>query len=91
MYPLWSRLFKDRWIDVMENKGKRGGLTQSGGYDTNPYILLNWSSTLGDVYTLVHEMGHSMHSYFTARRSLESMVVMAFSSPRLLRHSTRIS
>lgn len=62
-----QRAFQERWIDVLENKGKRGGAYSSGTYDTYPYILHNWSNTLSDVYTLVHELGHSLHSYFTRR------------------------
>lgn len=57
--------FEDRWIDVVENKGKRSGAYSSGAYDTLPYILMNWHDTLDQLYTLVHEMGHSVHSYFT--------------------------
>ena len=57
--------FDNRWIDVVENKGKRTGAYSSSGYDTDPYILLNWQDGLEDLYTLVHEMGHSMHSYYT--------------------------
>lgn len=57
--------FSDRWIDVVENTGKRSGAYSSGAYDTNPYILLNWHDSLNHLYTLVHELGHSVHSYFT--------------------------
>ncbi|WP_028274083.1 oligoendopeptidase F [Atopococcus tabaci] len=57
--------FSDRWIDVVENTGKRSGAYSSGAYDTNPYILLNWHGSLNHLYTLVHELGHSVHSYFT--------------------------
>ncbi|ASZ08414.1 oligoendopeptidase F [Enterococcus thailandicus] len=57
--------FADRWIDVVENKGKRSGAYSSGSYDTKPYILLNWHDTLDQLFTLVHEMGHSVHSFFT--------------------------
>lgn len=57
--------FDNRWIDVVENKGKRSGAYSSGDYDTNPYILLNWHDSLNHLYTLVHELGHSAHSYFT--------------------------
>jgi oligoendopeptidase F len=57
--------FNNRWIDVVENKGKRSGAYSSGAYDTLPYILMNWHDTLDQLYTLVHEMGHSVHSYFT--------------------------
>ena len=54
--------FSNRWIDVVENKGKRSGAYSSGSYDTNPYILMNWHDTLDQLFTLVHEMGHSVHS-----------------------------
>ncbi|NTP83452.1 oligoendopeptidase F [Enterococcus faecium] len=60
-----EKAFSERWIDVVENKGKRSGAYSSGSYDTNPYILLNWHDTLDQLFTLVHEMGHSVHSYFT--------------------------
>lgn len=54
-----------RWIDVYENEGKTSGAYSFGSYDSMPYILMNYSSTLKDVFTLVHEMGHSMHSSYT--------------------------
>jgi oligoendopeptidase F len=57
--------FRSRWIDVYETRGKRGGAYSWGSYDTTPYILLNYQGTLNDVFTVAHEMGHSMHSYFT--------------------------
>ncbi|EGW0026488.1 oligoendopeptidase F [Enterococcus faecium] len=60
-----EKAFSERWIDVVENKGKRSGAYSSGSYDTNPYILLNWHDTLDQLFTLVHEMGHSVHSHFT--------------------------
>ncbi|MBF8808535.1 MAG: oligoendopeptidase F [Enterococcus lacertideformus] len=60
-----EKAFSERWIDVVENKGKRSGAYSSGSYDTNPYILMNWHDTLDQLFTLVHEMGHSVHSYFT--------------------------
>lgn len=58
---------ENRWIDVYENKGKRSGAYSSGCYDTDPFILLNYDGKLSDVQTLVHEMGHSMHSYYTRK------------------------
>lgn len=61
-----SEAFENRWIDVVENKGKRSGAYSSGVYDTPPYILLNWQDNLENLFTLVHEMGHSMHSYYTS-------------------------
>ncbi len=57
--------FNNRWIDVVENRYKRTGGYSSGTYDTNPFILLNWKDNLDNLYTLVHETGHSMHSYYT--------------------------
>lgn len=64
-YSVCKQAFEERWIDVLENQGKRSGAYSSGTYGTVPYILLNWQGTLNDVYTLIHEMGHSIHSYYT--------------------------
>ena len=55
------------WIDIYQNKGKRGGAYSWGGYDTMPYVLLNYNYELNDVSTLVHEMGHSIHSYYSRK------------------------
>ncbi|GAB2532950.1 oligoendopeptidase F [Gracilibacillus alcaliphilus] len=60
-----KRAFSERWIDVEENKGKRSGAYSSGAYGTNPYILMNWQDNLNNLFTLAHELGHSMHSYYT--------------------------
>ncbi|WP_174612803.1 oligoendopeptidase F [Virgibacillus ihumii] len=57
--------FNSRWIDVEESKGKRSGAYSSGAYGTNPYILLNWQDKVNDLFTLAHELGHSLHSYYT--------------------------
>ncbi|UDQ97004.1 oligoendopeptidase F [Lentisphaerota bacterium WC36G] len=57
--------FSQRWIDVLENRGKRSGAYSSGCFDTYPYLLLNYTKTLNDVYTLAHELGHSMHSFYS--------------------------
>ena len=56
---------KNRWIDVYPNRGKRTGGYSSGSYDTYPYILLNYQDKYDDMSTLAHEMGHSIHSYYT--------------------------
>lgn len=55
------------WIDKYENEGKTSGAYSFGSYDSKPFVLLNYTDTLKDVFTLVHEMGHSMHSYFTRK------------------------
>nr|WP_027825952.1 oligoendopeptidase F [Levilactobacillus parabrevis] len=60
-----QKMFDGRAIDVVENKGKRTGAYSGGMYDTKPYILLNWQDSLESLFTLVHEMGHSMHSHYT--------------------------
>ena len=62
------RAFDERWIDVLECRGKRSGAYSSGCYDSAPYLLLNFQGTLNDVFTLAHELGHSMHSYFSRKR-----------------------
>ena len=60
-----KKAFNERWIDVYNNVGKRGGAYSSGFYDTKPYVLLNYENTLNDVSTLAHELGHSMHTYYS--------------------------
>lgn len=60
-----NRAFDERWIDVYHNKGKRSGAYSSGFYDTNPFLLLNYEGKLNDVSTLAHELGHSMHTYYS--------------------------
>ena len=59
--------FDDRWFDVMENEGKRSGGYSSGSYGTEPYILLNYNDSLDSLFTTAHELGHSMHSYYTRK------------------------
>ena len=60
-----KKAFDDRWIDIYNNKGKRGGAYSSGFYDTKPYLLLNFEGKYEDVTTLAHELGHSMHTYYS--------------------------
>ena len=60
-----NNAFTEKWIDIYNNKGKRGGAYSGGSYDTYPYVLLNFEGTLNDVSTLAHELGHSMHSYYS--------------------------
>lgn len=60
---LVRQAFADRWVDVYPNKGKSGGAYSSGTYDSNPYILTNFTGTLDSVSTIAHEMGHSMHTW----------------------------
>ncbi len=57
--------FSSRWIDVYENEGKRSGAYSSGAYGVHPYVLLNYSGSLDSMFTLAHEMGHAMHSYYS--------------------------
>ena len=56
---------KDRWIDVVANANKRSGAYSWGTYDSNPYVLLNYTKTAHDVFTIAHEMGHAMHSWYS--------------------------
>lgn len=58
---------EEGWIDIYQNKGKRGGAYSWGGYKTMPYVLLNYNYELHDVSTLAHEMGHSIHSYYSRK------------------------
>ena len=59
------RGFSERWIDVFENDGKRSGAYSASVYGKHPYMLMNWNETLDDVFTMAHEMGHSMHTMFS--------------------------
>ena len=60
-----SKAFTDGWIDVYENEGKRSGAFQWGAYGGHPFVCLNYVGKIDDMFTLAHEMGHAMHSYYT--------------------------
>jgi oligoendopeptidase F len=61
-----QRAFKERWIDLLPNEGKRSGAYSNGGaYDVHPYMLINFNGKYADVSTLAHELGHTMHSYYS--------------------------
>ena len=64
---IFNEGINEGWIDVYENKGKRSGAYSWGSYDTMPYVLLNYNYELNDASTLAHEMGHSIHSYYTRK------------------------
>jgi len=57
----------NRWVDVRENVGKRSGAYSSGAYGTNPYVLMNWQDNVNNLFTLAHEFGHSVHSYYSRK------------------------
>jgi oligoendopeptidase F len=72
LYPLGSEYigylkegFKSGWIDVCENEGKTSGAYSWGSFKTHPYVLLNYQGTINDVFTIAHEMGHALHSFYT--------------------------
>ena len=60
-----NQAFEQKWIDIYPNKGKRSGAYSGGCYDSYPYLLLNFENDINSVSTLVHELGHSMHSYYS--------------------------
>ena len=62
---LLQKAFNEGWIDVYENKGKRSGAYSWGCYGTHPYVLLKYQPVLNDVFTIAHELGHAMHTYFS--------------------------
>lgn len=64
-----EKAFDEKWLDIYNNKGKRGGAYSSGSFLTNPFILMNFEGKLNDVSTLAHELGHSMHSYFSIKNN----------------------
>ena len=64
-----NKAFEERWIDVYNNKGKRSGAYSSGFYDTNPFLLLNFEGKLDDISTLAHELGHSVHTFYSCKNN----------------------
>ena len=64
-----KKAFSDKWIDVYPNDGKRGGAYSSGCFTSNPYVLLNFNGKYNDVSTLAHELGHSMHTYYSIKNN----------------------
>ncbi|MEQ2129469.1 oligoendopeptidase F [Caldanaerobacter subterraneus KAk] len=62
---LLKKGFESRWVDVYENRGKTSGAYSWGAYGTHPYVLLNFQGKLNDVFTIAHEMGHSLHTYYS--------------------------
>lgn len=63
----YKKAFEENWIDVYPREGKRGGAYSSGSYDSRPFVLMNFAGNLDSVFTLAHEMGHSMHSYYAKK------------------------
>ena len=62
-----KKAIEERWIDVFESEGKRSGAYSFGVYGVHPFVLLNYEKTAHDVFTIAHELGHSLHSYFSSR------------------------
>lgn len=61
-----NKAFEEKWIDIYPNKGKKSGAYSWGSYDTKPYLLLNYNDTVDSVNTMAHELGHSMHTYYSS-------------------------
>lgn len=64
---LLDKAYNGKWIDVMENRGKRSGAYSWGTYGCHPYVLLNYQKTTHDVFTIAHELGHAMHSWYSTQ------------------------
>jgi len=65
---LLDRAYNEKWMDVYENKGKTTGAFSCGVYGVHPYVLLNYTDTLDDAFTMAHELGHAMHSYLSSEK-----------------------
>lgn len=66
---IMEKAFNENWIDVYPKEGKRSGAYSGGCYDSNPYILLNYTGNLDSIFTLIHELGHSIHSYYSRKNN----------------------
>lgn len=66
-----AKAFESRWVDVYETKGKHSGAYSWGVYGVHPFVLLNYQETIHDVFTIAHELGHSMHSYYSSKNQPE--------------------
>jgi oligoendopeptidase F len=80
---------EQRWVDRSRNKGKREGAFSSGSHGTHPFIMMSYADDLFSLSTLAHELGHSLHSYYTRRTSRSSTAATRCSWPRSRRTSTR--
>ena len=65
---LLDKAYSEHWMDVYENKGKRSGAFSCGVYGVHPYVLLNYTDSLDDAFTMAHELGHAMHSYLSSEK-----------------------
>ncbi len=65
----FKKAFLERWIDIYPNKGKRGGAYSGGSYNSNPFVLLNFNGSYHDVSTIAHELGHSMHTFYSHKNN----------------------
>ena len=70
MWTRCARGFASGWVDVYENRGKTSGAYSWGVWGTHPYVLLNWNDTLDNAFTLAHEFGHAMHSFYLGQAAL---------------------
>lgn len=86
---LLDRAFNERWIDVVENKGKRSGAYSMGTFGCHPYVLLNYQKSTHEVFTIAHELGHAMHTYFSCKAQPFAKAITKFSLPKSHRPSTK--
>lgn len=86
---LLDRAFNERWIDVVENKGKRSGAYSMGTFGCHPYVLLNYQKSTHEVFTIAHELGHAMHTYFSCKAQPFAKAITKFSLLKSRRPSTK--